>query len=96
MALSASARGIAGMLVAMAMFWCMDALLKALAATYPPLQVTALRGLTAMPRVLGYILWRRELGAVFGRTLCRRLHLLRGLYLIRREVPAVAPARTAP
>jgi drug/metabolite transporter (DMT)-like permease len=76
------ARGVAAMLAAMAMFSCMDALLKALAGSYPPLQVTALRGLTALPLVLGYILWRRELGAVFGRTLRWRLHLLRGVFSV--------------
>ena len=84
------------MLAAMAMFACMDALFKALVGFYPPLQVTVLRGLTAMPLVCAYILWRRETGAVFGRALRWRLHLLggaiiiaSGLYLIRRERPPV-------
>lgn len=82
MPMSANLRGIVGMLVAMAMFSCMDALLKALAGAYPPLQVTALRGLVAMPLVCAYILWRRELGAVFARTLRWRLHLLRGVFSV--------------
>lgn len=80
--MSTNLRGIVAMLAAMAMFSCMDALLKALAGSYPPLQVTALRGLTAMPLVVGYILWRREMGAVFGRTLRWRLHLLRGVFSV--------------
>src|SRR5262249_44647824 len=65
-------------LAAVAMFSCMDAFLKALAGTYPPLQVTALRGLSAMPLVCLYIAWRREFGAVVKRSLRWGLHLLRG------------------
>jgi len=64
------------------MFSCMDALLKALAGTYPPFQVTALRGLSAMPLVCIYVLWRRELGVVFSRHLRWRLHLLRGVITV--------------
>ena len=80
--LTGNLRGIVGMLAAMAMFACMDALLKALAGFYSPLQVTALRGLTAMPLVIVYVLWRREAGAVFGRNLRWRLHLLRGVFSV--------------
>ena len=58
---SGNLRAIAAMLAACAMFSCMDALLKALAGTYPPFQVTALRGLSAMPLVCLYVLWRREM-----------------------------------
>ncbi|MDN6882788.1 DMT family transporter [Variovorax sp. CAN2819] len=70
-------RGIAAMLLACAFFACMDAMLKTLAGHYPPLQVTALRGLTALPLVCLYIAWRREAGGVFNRRLRWRLHLLR-------------------
>lgn len=73
-------RGILAMLAAMAMFSCMDALLKALAGTYPPLQVTALRGLTALPLVCLYIVWRGETHSVIGRHLRWRLHLARGVF----------------
>ena len=79
MPLSGNLRSITAMLAAVAMFSCMDAFLKALAGTYPPLQVTALRGLTAMPLVCLYIVWRREVGAVFSRRLRWRLHLVRGV-----------------
>jgi len=72
-------RSILAMLLAVVFFSCMDAILKVLAGAYPPLQVTALRGLTAVPWVLGYVLWRRQLGLVFSRHLRWRLHLLRGL-----------------
>lgn len=79
MPLSGNLRAIVAMIAACAMFGCMDAVLKALAGTYPPLQVTALRGLTAMPLVCLYVLWRGQMGAVFGRHLRWRLHLLRGV-----------------
>lgn len=72
-------RGIAAMLLACAFFACMDALLKVLAAHYSPLQVMALRGLTALPLVCVYIAWRREAANVFNRQLRWRLHLLRAV-----------------
>jgi drug/metabolite transporter (DMT)-like permease len=70
-------RGIAAMLLACAFFACMDALLKNLSGHYPPVQVMALRGLTALPLVCVYIAWRREAAGVFNRRLRWRLHLLR-------------------
>lgn len=76
---SGNLRSIVAMLLACAMFACMDASMKALAGHYPPLQVTALRGLTSLPLVCLYIFWRREFSAVAGRRLRWRLHLLRGL-----------------
>lgn len=79
---SGNLRAIVAMLAACAMFSCMDALLKALSATYPPFQVTALRGLSAMPLVCLYVLWRREMGVVFSRRLRWRLHLLRGVITV--------------
>ena len=82
MPLTGNLRAIVAMLAACAMFACMDALLKVLAGSYPPFQVTALRGLSAMPLVCLYLLWRREVGAVFGRRLRWRLHLLRGVVIV--------------
>ena len=76
---SGNLRAIAAMMAACALFACMDAILKALSGAYPPLQVAALRGLSAMPLVCLYVLWRREMGAVFSRHLRWRLHLLRGV-----------------
>ncbi|MDQ7957286.1 MAG: DMT family transporter [Rhodocyclaceae bacterium] len=70
-------RGIAAMLLACAFFACMDALLKQLAGHYPPLQVMALRGLTALPLVCVWIAWRREAGTLVHRRLRWGLHLLR-------------------
>ncbi len=82
MQLTGNLRSILAMLAAMAMFSCMDALLKALAGTYPPLQVTALRGLTALPLVCLYIVWRGETRSVINRHLRWRLHLLRGVFSV--------------
>lgn len=82
MPLTGNLRAIAAMVAACAMFACMDALLKTLAGSYPPLQVTALRGLAAMPLVFAYVLWRGELRHVFGRGLRWRLHLLRGAVVV--------------
>ena len=79
MPVSGNLRAIAAMMAACALFACMDAILKALSGAYPPLQVAALRGLSAMPLVCLYVLWRREMGAVFSRHLRWRLHLLRGV-----------------
>lgn len=77
MHLTGTMRGVAAMLLACAFFACMDALLKNLAGHYPPVQVMALRGLTALPLVCLYIAWRREAAGVFSRGLRWRLHLLR-------------------
>lgn len=77
-ALSGNQRSIVAMLAAAAMFSCMDALLKVLSGTYSPMQVTAMRGLAAMPLVCAYVAWRREFHAVFSPRLRWRLHLLRG------------------
>jgi drug/metabolite transporter (DMT)-like permease len=79
MRVTGNLRSIIAMLMAVLLFSCMDAMLKVLAGAYPPFQVTALRGLMAVPWVLGYVLWRRELGVVFSRRLQWRLHLLRGV-----------------
>jgi drug/metabolite transporter (DMT)-like permease len=54
-------RGIVAMLVAVASFAAMDALLKLLAAHYPPLQVAFVRGVAALPFVLAPILLRNRL-----------------------------------
>ena len=77
MLLHGTLRGIAAMLLACAFFACMDALLKQLAGHYPPLQVMALRGLTALPLVCVWIAWRREAAALVHRRLRWGLHLLR-------------------
>lgn len=70
-------RGILCMLVAVASFSLMDAGLKVLAATYPPMQVAALRGLSSLPLVLAWVAWTRGFGPLF--RVRWGLHVLRGL-----------------
>lgn len=70
-------RGVISMLVAVAAFCLMDASLKMLAPHYPPMQVSALRGLTSLPLVL---VWTMIDGG--PRQLFRirwPLHLFRGV-----------------
>ncbi|WP_432381962.1 DMT family transporter [Duganella sp. P38] len=47
------------MLIAVAMFSFMDTTMKLLSAHYPAVQVTALRSLSSLPLLCGYILYRR-------------------------------------
>lgn len=73
----ANLRGIRAMLAAVLVFAVMDTTLKLLAADYPPMQVAALRCLTSLPLVSGWLLWR---GAWRSALRVRwGLHLLRAL-----------------
>ncbi len=69
-------RSITAMLAAVGLFSVMDALLKTLAGSYPAMQVAAMRGLSALPLVWLYVVWRRETAALL--KVRWRLHLLRG------------------
>jgi len=63
------------MLVAVAMFSCMDTTMKLLSAHYPATQVTAMRALSSLPLLIGYMLYR---GAFKGILRVRwPLHLFR-------------------
>ncbi|QCB48733.1 DMT family transporter [Hydrogenophaga sp. PAMC20947] len=64
------------MVVAVGFFALMDAVLKALSARYPVLQIATLRALTGLPLVLVYISWRRAWHTVW--RIRWPLHLLRG------------------
>lgn len=75
-ALSGNLRGIVAMVAAVGCFSLMDALLKALAGSYPAMQVAALRGCAALPLVVLYVLWRREVAGLL--KVRWSLHLLRG------------------
>jgi drug/metabolite transporter (DMT)-like permease len=77
MSQSGNLRSIAAMLGAVAFFSVMDTVLKLLSAHYPAAQVAALRGLTAMPLVIAYVLWRREVHTLL--KVRWPLHLLRGV-----------------
>jgi len=73
---SGNLRSIVSMVIAVGLFSMMDAVMKTLTATYPATQVAAMRGLSAMPLVCLYVLWRREAGALL--KIRWPLHLLRG------------------
>ena len=74
---SENSLGIAAMLAAVGSFSMMDAVMKTLAGSYPAVQVAALRGLSAMPLVCLYVLWRGEVPQLL--RVRWPLHLLRGL-----------------
>jgi drug/metabolite transporter (DMT)-like permease len=74
---SGNLRSISFMLVAVGFFAFMDAVLKTLSATYPVLQIAALRGITALPLVVLYIAWRGAWHTVL--KIRWPLHLLRGV-----------------
>lgn len=67
---------IYAMLIAMAMFSLMDAVMKLLSAKYPAMQVAALRGLTSLPLVFAYVAYRGAFGSMM--KVRWPLHLLRG------------------
>jgi len=69
--------GIVAMIAAVGFLSLMDGGLKALAAHYPPLQVTALRACASLPIVLAWIAWRGGF-AQLARVRWP-LHLLRGV-----------------
>lgn len=68
------------MMCAMAMFSCMDAMLKVLSGAYPSAQVTAMRGMASLPLVCAWIAWQGEFAKVFSPRLRWRLHLLRAVF----------------
>ena len=74
---SENSLGIAAMLAAVGSFSLMDAVMKSLTDSYPPMQVAALRGLSAMPLVCAYVLWRREVPQLL--QVRWPLHLFRGV-----------------
>ena len=76
-ALTGNLRGIVAMVAAVGCFSLMDALLKTLAASYPAMQVAALRGWAALPQVAAYVLWRGEPSGLL--RVRWSLHLLRGV-----------------
>lgn len=57
---------IYAMLLAVAMFSFMDTTMKLLAAHYPAMQVTALRALSSLPLLCGYILYRGAFRSIFA------------------------------
>jgi drug/metabolite transporter (DMT)-like permease len=70
-------RSIVAMVIAVGCFALMDAVLKALSARYPVLQIATLRALCGLPLVLAYISLRRAWHTVW--RIRWPLHFLRGL-----------------
>ncbi len=70
-------RGIGAMLLAVAFFAGMDAVLKLFAASYPPLEVAALRGAASIPYLLMLFAWNGSWRAL--RPVRWGLHLGRGV-----------------
>ena len=68
------------MIAAVAVFSFMDALLKLLAAHYPPMEVAALRGATSLPFTVLPVLIGRRLRDLRPRRW--PMHLLRGLLMV--------------
>lgn len=56
--------GISAMVLGVALFSCVDAILKLLLAYYPPIQVAGLRGLVALPILVLWIHRRRAWGSL--------------------------------
>ena len=69
-------RGVVAMLIAVGLFSLMDGGLKHLSAHYPPMQVAAIRGLSALPLVVAWVLWTGAAGTLW--RIRWPLHLLRG------------------
>jgi drug/metabolite transporter (DMT)-like permease len=72
-----ASRAVVMMMVAVALFAVMDAMLKLIASHYPPLQVAALRGLSSLPLVLAWALATVSLRSLLA--IRWPLHLLRGV-----------------
>ena len=73
-------RAIAYMIAAVAVFSCMDALLKLLSAWYPPLQVAVLRGAASLPFTLLPLVISGRLGELRPRRW--PMHLLRAVLTV--------------
>ena len=69
-------RSIYFMLAAVAMFSLMDTAMKLLSATYPAMQVAALRALSSLPLVCAYLGWRGAYRGIF--KISWTMHLARG------------------
>jgi drug/metabolite transporter (DMT)-like permease len=63
---SRNLRSIYLMLFAVVFFAFMDTCMKLLSARYPALQVAALRALTSLPLVAGYVAWRGAFKTIFA------------------------------
>lgn len=74
---SGNLRSIMAMLLAVGFFSLMDAVLKTLGSSYPAMQVAAMRGLSALPLVCVYVVWRGQVRSLL--KVRWTLHLMRGV-----------------
>jgi drug/metabolite transporter (DMT)-like permease len=70
-------RAVVAMTASVALFSFMDSFLKLLSAHYPPMQVAALRGMSSLPLVCIYVIWRRAVPTLF--RIRWKFHLLRAV-----------------
>jgi drug/metabolite transporter (DMT)-like permease len=70
-------RSMMAMIASVALFSFMDSFLKLLSAHYPPMQVAALRGMSSLPLVCIYVIWRRAVPTLF--RIRWKFHLLRAV-----------------
>ena len=77
---AARLRGVTLMIAAVGIFGVMDALMKFLAASYPPMQIACLRGASSLPFVLATCFATGRLGELRPRRL--HLHALRAVVSI--------------
>lgn len=63
---SGNLRSIYAMLIAVLMFALMDTCMKVLSERYPAMQVAALRALSSLPLVAGYVAWRGAIRTIFA------------------------------
>lgn len=73
--ISGNLRSIYAMLAAVVFFAMMDTCMKMLSAHYPAMQVAALRSLSSLPLVCGYLVWRGAHRSILN--VRWSLHLLR-------------------
>lgn len=74
---SGNLRGILAMVAAVGLLSLMDTTMKLLAARYPAMQVAALRGMSSLPLVTLYVIWRGRLGSLW--RVRWGLHVLRAV-----------------
>ncbi len=82
------------MLAAVVLFALMDSVMKLLAVHYPSMQVAALRGLSSLPLVCAWVMWRRALPSLL--KVRWPLHLLRGVLAILMLSLFVSALRSMP
>lgn len=87
-------RAVIVMLAAVGLFSVMDAGLKILSPHYPAMEVAALRGLSSLPLIVGYVGWRGQLPSML--RVRWSLHCLRGVLAVTMLTSFTFALRTLP